>query len=179
MITKELLAQCLPFAKRSNIEKFIDPLNLTFEKYEINTPERVAAFLAQIAHESGSLRYVEEIASGKAYEGRVDLGNTLPGDGVKFNGRGLIQITGRYNYYAVGLALNYDFITNPEHLSLPGAACFSAGWFWNKRKLNELADVGTSESFRKITKLINGGYNGLADRVKHWKICKKALNILD
>ena len=179
LLTTELLKQCLPFAKESNINKFLDPLNATLEKYEINTPERVAAFLAQIAHESGSFRYVEEIASGKAYEGRIDLGNTIEGDGVRFKGRGLIQITGRSNYYKLGQALNYDFINNPEDLKLPGAATMSAGWFWNMRKLNDLADLGTPESFRMITKKINGGYNGLADRVKHWKNCKRALNILD
>ena len=176
-MTTDLLKQCLPFAKNSNIEKFIGPLNLTFQKYEIDTPERIAAFLAQIAHESGSLRYVEEIASGKAYEGRSDLGNTIPGDGIRYKGRGLIQITGRYNYYQVGLALSYDFISYPEHLQLPGAATFSAGWFWDSRKLNELADLNTPESFRKITKRINGSYNGMADRLRHWKICKKALGL--
>jgi len=178
MITFKLLRECLPHARESNIEKYLEPIKKTLERYDINTPERVAAFLAQIAHESGSFRYVEEIASGSAYEGRKDLGNTELGDGKRFKGRGLIQITGRANYTELSSYLQYDFISNPEALKLPGASCFSAGWFWNKMRLNELADEGTMESFRKITKKINGGYNGLADRIKHWKNCKKALNIL-
>jgi putative chitinase len=173
--TKQLLKQCLPFAAEENIDKFLTPLNITLEKFEINTPERIAAFLAQLAHESGSFRYVREIASGEAYEGRRDLGNTEPGDGKRFKGRGLIQITGRTNYKAVGDALNYDFISKPEDLELPGAATMSAGWFWKSRGLNELADVN---DFLKITKRINGGINGLPDRQRHWIICKKALNIL-
>jgi putative chitinase len=144
------------------------------EMYDINTPKRQAAFLAQLAHESGSLRYVKEIASGEAYEGRKSLGNTEPGDGVRFKGRGLIQITGRANYKAVGDALDYDFITNPEHLERPGAAAMSAGWFWDKRNLNALADV---DDFKKITKLINGGYTNYPDRLQHWERIKKILNV--
>lgn len=176
-ITKEILKQCLPYAKESNIRKFLHPINITFDKYAINTPQRMAAFLAQIAHESGSLRYVEEIATGSDYEGRKDLGNTMPGDGRRFKGRGLIQITGRTNYEAVGKALHYDFITSPQDLTLPGAAALSAGWFWDSRKLNTLADIGTEEAFYKITKKINGGYNGMNDRLKHWEKCKHALKI--
>ena len=174
MITETQLKACMPSAKDENIKKFIAPLNLTLEKYAINTPKRISAFLAQLAHESGSLRYVEEIASGGTYEGRKDLGNTQPGDGVRFKGRGLIQITGRSNYAALSSALNFDFLKEPEKLELPGAASLSAGWFWNLKKLNELADV---DDFRKITKKINGGYNGWDDRVKHWERCRKAFGI--
>lgn len=174
MITEDQLKQAMPFAADANIKKFIAPLNLTLEKYQINTPKRISAFLAQLAHESGSLRYVEEIASGAAYEGRKDLGNTQPGDGVRFKGRGLIQITGRSNYAALSAALNFDFIKEPEKLELPGAATLSAGWFWNLKKLNELADI---DDFKKITKKINGGYNGYDDRVKHWAKARKAFGI--
>jgi putative chitinase len=144
------------------------------ERYEINTPRRQAAFLAQIAHESGSLRYVEEIASGEAYEGRADLGNTEPGDGKRFKGRGLIQITGRTNYKAVGDALGFDFIKEPEKLELPGAASYSAAWFWDSRNLNRHADI---DGFQTITRKINGGLNGYDDRLKHWEIAKKALGV--
>lgn len=174
MITESQLKACLPYATDANIKKYLSPLNLTLEKYEINTPKRQAAFIAQLAHESGSFKYVEEIASGEAYEGRKDLGNTQPGDGVRFKGRGLIQITGRTNYEALGVALNYDFIKEPEALEKPGAATLSAGWFWYKTKLNELADAG---DFKKITKRINGGFNGLKDRAEHWYRCQKALGI--
>ena len=95
-------------------------------------------FIAQIGHESGQLKYSEEIASGKAYEGRKDLGNTQQGDGVKFKGRGLIQITGRFNYIQLSKDLGEDFIKNPELLSTPKYAVQSACWFWNKNKLNDL-----------------------------------------
>ena len=143
-------------------------------KYQINTPKRIAAFIAQIAHESGSLKYVEEIASGAAYEGNKGLGNAQPGDGIKFKGRGLIQLTGRANYKLVGQALNYDFISKPEDLELPGPACYSAAWFWDSRQLNTLAD---KDDFLGITKKINGGTNGLEDRKKHWATAKKVLGI--
>lgn len=171
-LTKDQLKACLPFAKAADIDRFIEPVNFTLAKFDINTPARVAAFLAQLAHESGSFKYVRELASGEAYEGRKDLGNTEPGDGVKFKGRGLIQITGRANYKAVGDALDYDFISKPEDLEKPGAAAMSAGWFWKTHGLNELADGGW---FEKITKRINGGLTHQADRLKHWERCKLAL----
>lgn len=171
---KETLKKCMPFATEENIDKFLIPLKMAMDKYGIDTPRRQAAFLAQLAHESGSLRYVEEIASGEAYEGREDLGNTQPGDGVRFKGRGLIQITGRANYESLSIALNYDFIKNPEALEKPGAAALSAGWFWYVRHLNKHADI---DGFQAITRKINGGLNGYADRVKHWERCKAALKV--
>ena len=179
-LSKEQLKACMPAATDANIEKYLTPLNLTLQKYSINTPKRAAAFLAQLAHESGSLRYVEELASGEAYEGRKDLGNNKPGDGVRFKGRGLIQITGRANYKALSVALNYDFITDPAALEMPGAASLSAGWFWNLRNLNKWAD---SNDFLRISKLINGVNrktglpNGWEDRLQKWAICKKALGV--
>lgn len=174
-LTPELLKKCMPFANEGNILRFVNPLNLTLQKYDINTPRRVAAFLAQLAHESGSLKYVREIASGEAYEGREDLGNVEPGDGKKFRGRGLLQCTGRANYEALSHALNFDFIKEPEALEKPGAAAMSAGWFWYLKDLNRLADI---DAFEKITRIINGGLNGLEDRLKHWENCKKALNVV-
>lgn len=142
------------------------------EEFEIDTPLRQAAFLAQIAHESGSLKYVRELASGGAYEGRADLGNTEPGDGVLFKGRGLIQITGRANYRDCGQALGLDLLDDPSALEQPENACRSAAWFWYSRKLNDLADRG---DFRTITKRINGGYNGYQDRLKYYERAKKVL----
>lgn len=135
----------------------------------------MAAFIAQITHESGSLRYVREIASGEDYEGRTDLGNVQPGDGKKYKGRGLIQITGRTNYKLVGLELKHDFITVPEDLELPEYASLSAGWFWGNHHLNELADLATEESFRQITRRINGGENGIKERLSNWQLAKAAL----
>jgi putative chitinase len=174
MLTKEQLKSCIPLISSSNLDTFTEPLNKAMDKYFINNPKRIAAFLAQLAHESGSFKYVEEIASGIAYENRKDLGNIEVGDGKKFKGRGLIQITGRSNYKSVGKALGYDFISNPEALELPGPASFSAAWFWFTHGLNELADKG---EFLKITKRINGGTNGLKDRVEHWERCKKVLHV--
>ncbi len=165
---------CFPYATKENLEKFFLPLTNAMREYEINTPQREAAFLAQLAHESGSLRYVEELASGEAYEGRKDLGNTMPGDGVRFKGRGLIQITGRANYKELSEELSYDFIADPEALEKPGAASYSAAWFWWARHLNRLADI---DAFEKITKKINGGLNGYEDRCKHWEITKNALKV--
>lgn len=173
-MTPELLKQCMPFASVTNIAKFVGPLTEAMDHFEINTPKRQAAFLAQLAHESGSLKYVRELASGENYEGRKDLGNTEPGDGVKFKGRGLIQITGRTNYERVGSALGYDFINEPGKLELPGPATFSAGWFWFTHGLNEFAD---KDYFETITRRINGGLTNLDDRMKHWKNCKQALGI--
>ena len=168
-ISLEQLKQILPFAgKRADV--FISPLNLAMDEFEITTPLRIAAFIAQIGHESGSLRYVREIASGAAYEGRKDLGNTQFGDGIRYKGRGLLQITGRANYFTVSKALGVDFIANPELLETVENATRSAAWWWNNRKLNELAD---RKLFDKITKVINGGTNGQEERRA---IYAKALN---
>lgn len=135
------------------------------EAGEITTPQRIAAFLAQLAHESGEYRYMEELADGSAYEGRADLGNTEPGDGVKYKGHGPIQITGRANHEACGLALGLDLVNTPRLLTLPEYGTASACWFWNSRGLSTLADV---DWFKTITRIINGGYNGLSDRRQYW-----------
>ena len=137
-ITNDFLKQVMPQSTEANRQKYIEWLNYFMPKYGIDTDKEVAAFIAQIGHESGQLRYVEEIASGAAYEGRKDLGNTQVGDGKKFKGRGLIQITGRYNYTQLSKDLGEDFIKNPELLSTPKYAVQSACWFWNKNKLNDL-----------------------------------------
>lgn len=179
-VTIEQLKACIPYASLANLNRFHGPLNLAMSKYQINTARRQAAFLAQIAHESGSLKYTEEIASGELYEGREDLGNTQPGDGKRFKGRGLIQITGRYNYEDVSKALGYGFVNSPEKLELPGAAALSAGWYWHEKGLNRLADI---DAFEKISARINGinrdtgKPNGMEDRIEHWERCKKALKV--
>ena len=140
-------------------------INPALDAAKINTPARIAAFLAQLAHESGEYRYMEEIADGSAYEGRDDLGNVFPGDGVKFKGHGPVQITGRANHAACGQALGIDLIANPRLLTLPQYGTASACWFWNTRQLSPLADV---DWFKTITRIINGGYNGLSDRRQYW-----------
>jgi putative chitinase len=152
---------------------FAQPLTDAMAEFDINTPRRQAAFLAQIAHESGQLRWVREIASGAAYEGRADLGNTQPGDGVKYKGRGLLQITGRANYRECGKALSLDLIGYPELLESAVNASRSAAWFWASRSLNTLAD---SNRFGAISKRINGGFNGLDERLQYWIDAREVLN---
>ena len=144
---------------------YVPVLNTAMNRYQIVGSKRVAAFIAQIGHESGQLKYVKEIwgptVAQSRYEGRADLGNTEPGDGSKYRGRGLIQITGRANYKACGDALGLDLINQPELLEKPQHACMSAAWFWATKGLSTLADEG---KFETITRRINGGLNGLADR---------------
>ena len=152
---------------------FVDPLNAAMSEYSIDwTPVREAAFLAQIAHESGSFNYVRELASGEAYEGRADLGNMAEGDGVRFKGRRLIQITGRSNYIACGDALGVDLVDEPSLLERPDLAARSAAWWWDAHGCNGIADSG---DFRALTKRINGGYNGLAERLAYYERAKEAL----
>jgi putative chitinase len=141
--------------------------------YHINTPLRLAHFMAQIEHESGGFKWLTELG-GKSYfdkyEGRKDLGNTQLGDGAKFKGRGYIQITGRYNYTRLSKDTGIDFLNNPDLLAQEVNAIVSACWFWNKNKINELAD---KDDAKAVTKKINGGFNGLKDRLellKKWKL---------
>jgi predicted chitinase len=174
MIQGSHLKAIVPAITPLALDVFIPHLNEVLPRYEINTNKRIAAFIAQIAHESGSFKYCREIASGAAYEGRKDLGNTQPGDGVKFKGRGLIQITGRTNYRACSLALFKDerLLSDPDTLAKPKYAVESACWYWNTRDLNELADLGM---FEKITRRINGGLNGYSERKLFYN---RALKIL-
>lgn len=172
-MTPSDLLRIMPYAK-PHIAAFFTPLCSAMDEFEVNTPARQAAFLAQVGHESGQLRYVRELATGAAYEGRVDLGNTESGDGTRFKGRGLIQITGRSNYLRCSMALFNDdrLIHFPELLEDPTNACRSAGWFWQSHGLNELADAG---NFLRITKIINGGTNGFADRSALYVTAKEVL----
>lgn len=167
-ITQQQLLHILPNA-RTQAGVFVSALNTAMQHYQIVGPKRTAAFIAQIGHESGQLRYVREIwgptAAQLGYEGREDLGNTVPGDGRKYCGRGLIQITGRANYAKCGKALGLDLITHPELLELPQHAAMSAAWFWKQKGLNDLAD---RDQFNTITRRINGGLNGLPDRLEIW-----------
>lgn len=176
MISAAILSQIMPRAGAKSA-LYAPHLANAMTEFYIDSPARQAAFLAQVAHESGELRYVRELASGAAYEGRRDLGNTQPGDGKRFKGRGLIQITGRANYAACSRAL-FDaesvLLNEPVLLEEPGAACRSAAWFWWSRQLNVLADAG---EFRAITRRINGGYNGLADRIRYWERAKLSLGV--
>jgi putative chitinase len=171
MLTADQLKRILPFAGM-RAEAFCQPLNDAMVEFDINTPARQAAFIAQVGHESGQLRYVRELASGAAYEGRADLGNVVTGDGTRYKGRGLIQITGRANYKTCAAALGLDLINHPELLEQPINACRSAAWFWKSHGLNELADAGDQI---KITRRINGGTNGLAERLAFFESAEREL----
>lgn len=171
-ISERQLTEIMPNLSASKAREYLPYLNKAMIEADINTPERQAAFLAQLAHESGGLQYMEEIASGAAYEGRADLGNTQPGDGVRFKGRGPIQLTGRSNYEAAGRALGIDLVNNPERAADPDVAFRVAAWYWNSRDLSAYADRG---DFSGITYRINGGYNGAAERVAYWETAKDVL----
>lgn len=127
----------------------------------LDTPLRLAHFMAQVAHESGGFRYMEEIASGAAYEGRANLGNTQAGDGKRYKGRGPIQLTGRANYRLFGQRIGIDIEAHPEVVALPSFGLLIACMFWDSKGLNALADA---DDVVAITKRINGGQNGLAER---------------
>lgn len=179
-INQQQLLQILPNAG-AKAGVFAPALNTAMQHYQIVGTNRVAAFIAQIGHESGQLVYVREIwgptAAQRGYEGRADLGNTVAGDGLKFRGRGLIQITGRANYAKCGEALGLDLINHPELLEQPQYACMSAAWFWATNGLNTLADAGDNTN---IGSIINTGRkgrvpNGAQDRAA---LYAKALKVL-
>lgn len=178
MITPQLLLSAVG-CSRALADTYAGPLSEACALFEINTRPRLAAFLAQVGHESGAFRHVREIASGQAYEGRRDLGNTEPGDGVRFCGHGLIQVTGRANHREMrpllmlaGYTDAPDFESDPEALMQPRWAAASAAAYWHSRGMNELADRG---EFERITRRINGGLNGHADRLARWLRAKGAL----
>jgi putative chitinase len=175
-LTLAQLQACMPYAgDRGPI--FLEALNAAMDEFQIDTLLRQASFIAQVAHESGSLKHTAEIwgptEAQRGYEGRRDLGNTHIGDGRKYLGRGLLQITGRSNTTECLRALGRSE-DDVGYLETPIGASRTAAWFWRSRGLNEIADQG---SFGTITKKINGGYNGLDDRIRHYVRCRKALNI--
>ncbi len=162
---RALIAAVMP-AAGDRIDRFEPYLEAACTRFRITSDLALAMFLAQIAHESAELRYVRELASGAAYEGRKDLGNTEPGDGPRFRGRGLIQITGRDNYRRCGVALGLDLLARPELLEEPRWAALSAGWFWAANGLTALAEG--PDALERCTRRINGGLNGLADRRRYY-----------
>lgn len=198
MISEDLLVKS-GLCDAELAKKWAEPLTKTCEQFEINTPERIAGFLSQIAHESGNFRYIKEnlnygapglrsvfgkyftddsqanayarqpekIAN-KVYANRMGNGDEKSGDGYRYCGRGLIQLTGKDNYTAFGNATGIDAVDNPAIVETPAVAALSAGWFWDTRKLNGYAD---QKDVVGMTKRINGGINGLDDRqMKYAKI---------
>ncbi len=200
LITIDQLDMAVPKARYEDLVKYVDFLNEGMETFEINTPNRIAAFIAQVAHESGDFRSTEEnlnyswqalrntwpkrfatdevakqyhrqperIAN-VAYAGRYGNGDEASGDGWKYRGRGLIQVTFRDNYAAYAQAVaDPSIITAPEQVAQPRHAALSACWFWHENGLNPLADAGNETSFNQITLKINGGWNGKEDRLENW-----------
>ena len=201
-ITKQQLDKAIPLARDGDIDAYYEPLVAAMEHYKINTPHRIAAFLANLAHESGSLRNVEEnlnysaqrlmqvfpryfrgrnvwaynhhpeMIANVVYAARMGNRGERTGDGWKYRGRGFIQLTGKDNYQALSDALEVDVVNNPDWLLTPEGAALSAAWFWSSRGLNELADA---DNLRGITKRINGGLNGHDERVMFYNRIMKIL----
>lgn len=164
MITRQHLKQIAPTSSDRIINDLEKYLNQYLHKYEVNSHLRLVHFLAQAAHESASFRTLEEYASGAAYEGRKDLGNVNKGDGVRYKGRGIFQLTGRANYRDMGKKLGLDLEGNPELAETPEVSVLTALEYWKSRGLNKFADA---DDVTTITKRINGGFNGFEDRKKY------------
>ncbi len=164
------------------VERWYAPIRAAFEEFEIATPARMSAFIAQAGHETLGFTLTRELwgptAAQLAYEPpspkSAELGNVRPGDGRRFRGRGLLQITGRANYAACGRALGLDLETRPEALEDALAAARASAWWWHRHGCSALADRG---DFIALTKRINGGVNGLGDRQRRWEIAKAAFGI--
>jgi putative chitinase len=178
-MTPELLAQAagIPVARAA---LWVDPLKSAFQYAAISTVKRQAAFIAQVGHESAGFKFVREVWGSTPaqvrYEGRKDLGNTQEGDGFRYRGRGLLQVTGRANYQRVTERLHGmagpDFVKYPEALESPKWAALSAADYWADRQLNRYADA---DDWKGLTKRINGGLNGYADRIKRHERALAAL----
>ncbi|WP_146209626.1 glycoside hydrolase family 19 protein [Vitiosangium sp. GDMCC 1.1324] len=178
-VTADQLKRIIPRATNANIARYIGWLNVTMERYELNTPLLQAHFLAQLAHESASLRCAVEDASGELYEARFDLNNVRPDDGKKFKGRGLIQLTGRFNYSKYGAYIGEDLTADPSRVATdPQLACDAAGWFWrynDNKDLNTIATRADDECVKDVTHVINGGENGLSERLEFFYNAKRVL----
>ena len=173
MITTAQFGVIMPTAAL-RLVTFVPILEAAMREYAIDSALRQSAFLAQIAHESEELKFTKELADGSAYEGRLDLGNDDPGDGVRYKGRGLIQITGKHMYILTGNALGLDLQRDPALLEEPDHATRSAAWWWFDHGCNAMADYNW---FGAITKKINGGYNGIDSRIKYWLRARKEYGI--
>ncbi|HEY3037659.1 MAG TPA: peptidoglycan-binding protein [Pyrinomonadaceae bacterium] len=172
MLTDDEFRQIMPNCPAQKRADYLPYIQQAMQEFNITSYLRETAFLAQLAHESAELRYMEEIASGAAYEGRASLGNTQPGDGKRYKGRGPIQLTGRANYTKYGQLLGVDLVNNPTIAATKEVGFRIAGQFWKLNGLNELAD---QQKFETITRRINGGINGLPDRIKYYERAKRVM----
>jgi putative chitinase len=182
-LTLDQLKQIVPTLPK-NADVFIPYLNEAIKTYEINTPRRLAGFLANAAHETMGFKRMVEMASGDAYENRKDLGNVYPGDGRRYKGRGIFQVTGRNNYVAMGKAMGIpNLASNPDLLMAPQYAVKSAGIFWVNIKGNGLMDLPDTwrsktlgyDPFRYLVYRVNGGQNGYAERLEYFNRALKVL----
>ncbi len=148
----------------------------TLDEYHINTTLRIAHFMGQVAHECAGFRTTEEFASGAAYEGREDLGNIHDGDGKRYKGRGLIQLTGRANYREIGAKMGLPLEDEPELAAEPAISLKIACEYWKKRNINTPSDI---DDLIKVTRLVNGGLNGLEDRREYLRKAKNALAVIE
>lgn len=180
MLIDPQLQRIMPTLAPAKRQLYLPHLNQAMQAHAVDTVLRSAAFIAQLAHESGELRWMEELwgptAAQRRYEPPGDLaarlGNTMPGDGARFKGRGPIQITGRFNYEKFGSLLGVDLVADPALAATPEVAFAIAGLYWQSNGLNELADA---QQFAAITRHINGGTNGLADRLRYYERAKTVL----
>lgn len=172
MITRDMIKAIAPNSKEEIIGPLVGYLNKYMPKYGVDNYLRVCHFLAQAAHEAASFRTLEEYASGAAYEGRKDLGNVNKGDGVRYKGRGIFQLTGRANYRDIGKKIGMDLENNPELAESPEVSVLTALEYWKSRNLSPLADADNVEL---ITRRINGGLNGFEDRKKYLARCKQVI----
>jgi putative chitinase len=185
MLTAEQLKKIMPGLTEKKSSELLPFLQAAMTEFAIEAPARAAAFLAQLAHESGQFRFMEELWGPTAAQQRYEpqsplattLGNTDPGDGRRFKGRGPIQITGRANYRRFGDLLGIQLIADPPRAALPELAFRIAALFWSKKGLNELADLATDDAFREITRRINGGFNGLEERRTFYAAARSVLGV--
>jgi putative chitinase len=166
LLTVEGLKSIAPRGKSTILKAVASVLMEHGPRHGVSTAREVCHFLAQAAHESDGFRTTQEYASGEAYEGRKDLGNTRPGDGRRYKGRGIFQLTGRFNYRQAGKALGLDLEANPRLAADPATSVLIALWYWRTRGLSKYAN---RDNIREITRRINGGFNGFADRVRYFR----------
>jgi putative chitinase len=171
-ITPEMLKRIAPNARPALVDKLAPILTRKLPLYQITSINNVAHFLAHAAHETDNFRVLEEYASGRRYEGRVDLGNVEHGDGVRFKGRGIFQLTGRANYRRFGERLGLDLVNKPELAADPEVCVDIACLYWNDRRMGAKAD---RDDIVATTKAINGGLNGFEDRKRKLAAAKKEL----
>lgn len=187
LITSDQLKQIVPLIKASAVACYMPYLTSILPSYSIDTPARIGGFIAQVAEESMNFSYVLERDNGDQYEMSAALGNTIPGEGRLYKGRGLIQITGKTNYYNCSLHIFKDdrLLKHPDLLTVPEYAVTSACWYWMDRGLNAVCDQPEDyvhpgnhhySKFQWMTVKINGGLNGIAVRLANYQRAKQVLN---